>query len=559
MMRELRIYRAFIVLGLALSLTIPFNPASVGESIEEASLLIDFGNGEYVWAELEIGENRTALNLTERAAYKLELDIEIEWFSFGGFVRKIGEKDCTFPHYWHFYYWNSSALVWSMSSVGQSDYVLEDGDVIALYCVVDYSDWSSPLPIPTPDHKYPSVMFRNTLNNMGTAPGTAPKSNKVRWDLDTEKTEIDSSPAIGWGKVFVTGTNGFYVIDQSTGNVLWENPEIKGMSSPALYDGKVVVGAANGNVYCLEAESGDVLWSKHVQQRYFRQSITSSPKVWNNMVFIGTFNESGTSAGVVAINIENGSVVWRNDTVSVYSSSPAIDDGVLYIGLAGIAVEYGLTFNPPYGLLALSALNGSFLWMFETNNRTMSSPLVHGDRIFFTSWDGYLYSVDKNGDLDWRKEIGESTSSVALYNGILYVGTGVIGEAGKLIAVETDGTVLWEHEVDGAIQSSPVVADGKVYFATNELEGQVYCLDISDGHPIWSYNPSPTNWILSSPVVADGDLFIASDNGHVYAFSDEVMEFHGPEEPNAILIAATLLALALLIALIVLLARRKKT
>ncbi|MCK4443178.1 MAG: hypothetical protein KAW09_01445, partial [Thermoplasmata archaeon] len=221
-MRALRICRTVIVLGVALSLGLLSAPVSVGESAEKATLLIDFGNGEHLWAELQIGENRTAINLTERAAHELGLDIEIEWSSLGGYVKNIGEKDCALPHYWHFYYWNSSLSGWSMSGVGQSDYILEDGGVIALYCEVDYSDWSSPLPVPTPAHRYPSIMFRTTLNNGGSAAGTAPESNTVLWDLDTEKTEIDSSPAIGWGKVFITGTNGFHAIDQSTGDVLWE-------------------------------------------------------------------------------------------------------------------------------------------------------------------------------------------------------------------------------------------------------------------------------------------------------------------------------------------------
>ncbi len=557
-MRRSSVLRTSVTLGVVLSLVILSLPATSGDGPEEATLLIDFGDGEYIWADSEIGENRTAINLTERIVHDLELELEIEWFSFGGFVKKIGDNDCEFPFYWHFYYWNSSVSEWILSGIGQSDYNLEDADIIALYCINDYSDWSSPRPVPTPAHRHPSMMFRNTLSNTGTTLGRAPETNTTLWDLDTEKIEIDSTAAVGWGKVFITGTNGFHAVNQNTGQVLWQNPDIKGMSSPALFDGKVIVGAANGNVYCLEAETGNVVWSKHVQERFFRQSITSSPRVWKNLVFIGTFNETGTSAGVVALNIENGTVVWRNDTVSVYASSPAIDDGVLYVGLAGIAVDYGFSFNPPHGLLALSADNGSFLWLFETDNRTMSSPLVYEDNIYFTSWDGYLYSIDRNGEFDWKMEIGESVSSVAASDGVLYVGTGMVGGNGKLMAIETDRSVLWEYDMDGAVQSSPVVVDHKVYFATNEPEGKIYCLNISNGHLIWNYQPSPANWILSSPVVADGILFIASDNGHVYAFQDKVEDVHEPPEPNLMLVAATLIGLALLVLMIVALARRPK-
>jgi outer membrane protein assembly factor BamB len=381
---------------------------------------------------------------------------------------------------------------------------------------MDYEDWSSPLPVPTPENEHPSMMFRSTLTNQGASTSKAPERGKVKWDFDSGKLEIDSSPAIGLGRVFITGTNGFHALDQETGEVIWSKLNIKGMSSPALYDGKVLVGAADGRVYCLDGDNGNVIWKTMVQP------ITSSPKVWNHQVFIGTFNEMGDNASVVSLDLETGSIVWEYETASIYASSPAIMDGILYIGVAGTAVDYGMSFDAPHGLLALSATNGSFLWMFDTEERTMSSPVVHDGSVFFTSWDGFLYSVKTDGTLKWKRHIGESTSSPAVSDDVLYVGTGLLGQSGKLLAYDINGTLLWEHDVEGPIQSSPAVADGKVYFSTNELEGQVYCLDATDGSSIWTYEPSPTNYILSSPVVADGDLFIASDNGHVYAFSDHV-------------------------------------
>jgi outer membrane protein assembly factor BamB len=511
-----------MALGIALWLTFSFQHMPGLATSEDASLLIDMGNGEYYWVDMEIGKNKTGLNFAERATVELGLEMEVKWFSFGVMVKKIGDIDCSFPQYWHIYYWVTGNATWSMAPVGLNDILLEDGDVFALYCEMDYSDWSSPLPVPTPEHRFPSVMFRSTLFNDGGSSSEAPERSRIRWDFDSKKLEIDSSPAVGWGKVFVTGTNGFSALDQANGKLLWSKATIKGMSSPALFDGVVFVGAADGNVYCLDAETGTVLWKTMVQPDPWRQSITSSPKVWNHQVFIGTFNEMGGNASVVSLDIETGSILWKYETASVYASTPAIVDGVLYIGVAGTAVDYGMSFDPPHGLLALSTKNGTLIWMYETDERVMSSPAAHDDRVFFTSWDGNLYSVKKDGTLDWRIQIGESTSSPSISNDKLYVGTGLLGQAGRMLAYGTDGTMIWEYEVEGPIQSSPLVADGKVYFATNELEGQVYCLDASQGDLVWSFKPSPTNYILSSPVLADGMLFIASDNGHVYAISEKV-------------------------------------
>lgn len=510
------------VFGLLFLTLLSLQPV-VGETAEETgTVLFDLGNGGYYWATLEIGENRTAVNLTERAAGTLDLDIEVVWSEWGAFIESIGDVECPLTGYWQFLAWDNENKTWVMSSVGSSYLLLEDGDIVAYYCDPDYSDSFTPFPVPTPDHKYPNIMFRSTLENEGFAPGSAPSIGSLEWDYDTGEIEIDSSPAVGYGKVFAAGFRGFYVINQQTGDLLWENTDITGQSSPALYDGMVLLGAADGNAYCLDEETGEVLWSEMLQPRIVRQSITSSPKVWNNLVFIGTFNESGGNASVYALHLENGSVAWRYETVSVYHSSPAISDGVLYLGLAGLAVKNGSTFDTLHGLVSLNAMDGSFLWFFETDGSVLSSPVVHDERVYFTSKDGYLYSAKTNGELDWKVQIQESTSSPAIFDGKLYVGTGVDwDDVGKLLVYELDGTFLWDYDVSGPVQASPTVAGGMVYFATNELEGKIFCLNATNGDLIWSYQPSPESYILSSPVIADGQLFIGSDNGHIYSFSDE--------------------------------------
>jgi outer membrane protein assembly factor BamB len=545
-MHTRKVIGTVLALGIAAMLALSFQPLSGFASTEEATLLIDKGNGEYYWVDMEIGENRTAINLTERAAEMLNLDIDVEWSEWGALVNNIGDVECPDTGFWQFLVWDRENETWMGSSVGSSYMLLEERDVIAFYCDPDYEDTSRPLPIPSPDHRYPSIMFRNTWENTGNAPGSAPSIGRQKWDYDTEEFEIDSSPAVGYGKVFVTGFRGFYVLDEETGDLLWENTSITGQSSPTLYNGKVIVGGADGTVYCMDVETGEVLWSKFIQERHFRQAITSSPKVWHNQVFIGTFNATGESAWVYALSLEDGKKIWKYETESVYHSSPAIHDGVLYIGLAGRSVNNGSSFVPPYGVLSLNAMNGSLLWNFETTGAVLSSPVVHDGMVYFTSKDGYLHSVNSNGELDWKVQIQESTSSPAIFDDRIYVGTGVDwANPGKLVVYGLDGTLLWDYDVSGPVQSSPVIADGNVYFATNELEGKVFCLDATTGELVWSHQPSPESYILSSPVIADGDLFIGSDNGHVYAFSDDTSS--GSDQMEPLMVYAALAFILLMV------------
>ncbi|UCD93123.1 MAG: PQQ-binding-like beta-propeller repeat protein [Methanobacteriota archaeon] len=559
-MEDKNALKVAFALGIGFLFMLSLQPVVGDDQTDQATVLFDLGNGEFYWATLEIGENRTAVNLSERAAENLNLEIAVEWSMYGAWVASIGDVECPVTGYWQFLDWDDGNKTWAMSMIGTSYYMLEDGDVIAYYCDPDFLDSFSPFPVPTPDHKYPSFMFRGTLENVGTSSGSAPSSAGLKWDYDTGEIEIDSSAAVGYGKVFIVGFRGLYVLDQETGALVWENTGITGQSSPALYDGMVLLGGADGKLYCLDADTGEVLWSTLLEPRTHRQSITSSPKVWNNTVFIGTFNEAGGNASVYALHLENGSVKWEYERVSVYHSSPAISDGVLFIGMAGLAVDYGATFDPFHGLVALDALGGEKLWEFGTYGPVLSSPAIYDDNVYFTSKDGYLYSMKTSDGFNWAVPIQDSTSSPAISDGKLYVGTGINwNEGGKLLAYDLDGNLLWDYDTPGPVQSSPSIADGKVYFATNEMAGKIFCLDASTGDLVWSYQPSPASYILSSPVIADGQLFIGSDNGHIYAFEDKE---GGPTQTGEFTVGLEVVAVIIIVivavALLAVLWRRRK-
>ena len=104
-MENMRILKTTIVLGIGFLLMFSFQPMAGNDSAEKATVLFDLGNGEYYWAELEIGENRTAVNLTERAADMLGLEIGVEWSEWGAWVASIGDVGCPVTGYWQFLDW----------------------------------------------------------------------------------------------------------------------------------------------------------------------------------------------------------------------------------------------------------------------------------------------------------------------------------------------------------------------------------------------------------------------------------------------------------------------
>ena len=74
--------------------------------------------------------------------------------------------------------------------------------------------------------------------------------------------------------------------------------------------------------------------------------------------------------------------------------------------------------------------------------------------------------------------------------------------------------LLWTVEAEGAITSSPVVWDGRVYFGSDDKF--LYCVDTATGEVLWKGETE--DMIEASPLVVDGAVYIGSSDFYFYAF-----------------------------------------
>ena len=101
-------------------------------------------------------------------------------------------------------------------------------------------------------------------------------------------------------------------------------------------------------VYALNANTGVKLWSYATGE-----PLGSSPAVANGVVYIGSEDKK-----VYALNASTGAKLWRYATGNAVYSSPAVANGVVYVGSGGN--EYAL--NASTGaLLELRRQRGGFL------------------------------------------------------------------------------------------------------------------------------------------------------------------------------------------------------
>lgn len=515
-----------IAIGVALVAALLVLPASTRAS-ESVSLrvLFDLGDGTYSWSPSVLVPDPTALNATwnatRSAAAAAGVRMDWTWYECCGvFVTGLGGQRPSAGT--GLFLWNVTAHAWELASVGISSLQAAGNTTIAISNAgFDSVTYAARAPVPSPDDPEPATQFRYDLSNDGVAATGGPIRGEVLWDRDLRLQEIVASPAIGFGSVFVNTLDGFFALDASTGEVDWENLLVRGLSTPALVGGTVLVGGSDGRLHSLNATDGSELWNTSLLSHTVFSGITSSPKVAGDYAYVGTFNETGGPGEVVSVWISNGSVAWRHPTASVDFSSPAVDNGSLYIGLMGLYnPTTQVTWEPPYGLLALDAATGSEEWFFPTNGSVAASPVLTSGLVIVPSKDGAVYALNRTtGAPVWTADVDAGVSSPALFENELIVGGGAFGGPGLVRAVNAmSGSIDWTFLANGPVQSSITVAGGLAYFATNIADGTIYAVNATTGALAWSYTPTPGQFIFSSPVVAGGILYAASDNGHVYAF-----------------------------------------
>lgn len=172
---------------------------------------------------------------------------------------------------------------------------------------------------------------------------------------------------------------------------------------------------------------------------------------------------------------------------------------------------------------------------------------------YFGTLAGTFYSVDAQGALRWKADLGAAVYSTALVgkNGLIYVGcdgdrlhafsadgsrpfsvptrgdadTGIVEGAEGLVyfaagsdlwAILHDGTVQWRFEAAEKIFSTPAIGfDGTLYFGAQD--DHLYAVDRS-GQLRWRFKTNGDN--DAAPAIGDdGTIYYGSDDGRVYALA----------------------------------------
>ncbi len=149
-------------------------------------------------------------------------------------------------------------------------------------------------------------------------------------------------------------------------------------------------------------------------------------------------------------------------------------------------------------------------------------PTVGRDFVYLSGIDGTLYALNKQSgslsDGGWVRPLGQGEDTPALVGspaldenlGLLVVGS----EDGNLYGLDSrNGQERWRFTAEDKIWSTPVIADGSVYFGSHDRN--VYAVNAQTGAEEWRVTTGGT--VLAQPLVSRGLVVIGSFDRKLYA------------------------------------------
>jgi outer membrane protein assembly factor BamB len=226
-----------------------------------------------------------------------------------------------------------------------------------------------------------------------------------------------------------------------------------------------------------------------------------------------------------AINVRNGHVLWHKVIGTLCAASPAIAPKAGVVLMPALSVH---GHSPGAGqFVGLSMKTGRTVWSRPVPAGSESSPITHGNTVYFGDQGGTLYSRNvANGHLYWTYHAsGAIKGGPAFVGGVLYFGD----YAGRAYAINAvSGHEIWAVGTNGAhfgfgsgqFYATPAVAYGRVYLGNTD--GRVYSFGARTGALAWA--TSTGAYVYSSAAVADPKglgptVYVGSYDGDMYAFN----------------------------------------
>ncbi len=349
-----------------------------------------------------------------------------------------------------------------------------------------------------------------------------------------------SSPIMHGDHVFVTSTTEegkschVIAVDRRTGKLLWNTKvfgqEVRKTRKENLHatptpvtDGEHVLAVFSAGSIVAVDYNGQVKWTNHDIEHYSFHGLAASPILYNGMLimaydgssdgedYLVGFKKPWQGAVILAVDKKTGKQRWRGkrgpSRLSHVTPSIVRSGGtVQLVSSTGDAIQ---GFNPD---------DGTRIWSVYSKSEGVAPSNASGNGLVYTA-TGYeeprirVVRTDGKGEVTsthiaWEQQKGvPMLASLLLVQPYLYAVT----DKGVVTCYHAEnGDIVWQDRIGGKHSSSPVYADGKIYFLT-EADGESTILEAGPEFKLVARNKINEK-CKASVAVSQGNLFIRTEH-----------------------------------------------
>ncbi|MBL9135578.1 MAG: PQQ-binding-like beta-propeller repeat protein [Verrucomicrobiales bacterium] len=308
--------------------------------------------------------------------------------------------------------------------------------------------------------------------------------------------------------------------------------------TPVAESGRVYVTFGSPGTACLDAATGNVLWERRDFECNHYRGAGSSPILHGDLLILHF--DGSDHQFVAALDKKSGKTVWQAkrsvDFQDLGPDGKPMTEGdfrkafatphVVQIDGQPVLLSQGAK-----ALYAYEPLTGIELWQVaERQNHSASTRPVFGEGLIFVPSgfsQGQLLAIrpgkkgevlDANGEppsgsqlqIVWKSKRGiPKKPSLILHEGLLFG----IEDGGVATCWDAkSGDVVWNERLGGNHSSSPLLADGRIYFLTEEGKAVV----VAAGREFKKLAENTLgDGFMASPAV-DGNALILRSRTHLY-------------------------------------------
>ncbi|NMC19203.1 MAG: PQQ-binding-like beta-propeller repeat protein [Thermogutta sp.] len=349
-------------------------------------------------------------------------------------------------------------------------------------------------------------LFRGTPACSGIAVGNAERVPHIEWVYSAEKDGFTASPIVAGDSVYLGGNNGtFYAVSVETGRLAWKQ-DIGGgfLAAAAFHAGRVYVGDVDGKFFAWNAEDGKPLWQFEAEGTIDNAANVFSAGDRPRILF------GSQDMNLYCLDAETGSVVWRTALPDqIRCQPPVAEDRAFVAGCDG-------------KLHSLELLTGKELGTCDLDGPTGCTPAVMGGELYVGTESGFFFGIDwKTGRRLWQfppeRPADAFRSSAAVCGPFVVVGC---RDRQIYCFHAATGETAWKFAARRYVDASPVIVVpengdlAQAVVVVGSLDGRLHGLRLQDGSPKWELDLGGA--VSASAAVVGRRIFAATEEGDLY-------------------------------------------